>query len=339
MLCFIALFVFAVLALFSARYRPLALEAFDCVFRKATFRKCSTGLDKRVKAAVSGRLMRRHPRAARFVYRHMEFLSWILVILTILSAYYVVDGAINYYRFGNCNGPENSGEFCIFDPTGRSSQYSGVDTGYEGDLLVPGVDDDPSIGPADASVVVIEFGCYICPFTRSAQPAVERVLDAYEGRIRFVYRDFPLDGLEEALATSQVSCEVPEEPSWLDRLRGIEEEPEIKHPGSTRASVAANCALDEGLFWEYHGLILAAPEKASTKTGLVELAVNLGIDSEAFEACIDSRTKQEEVRKDFEEGVAAGIFGTPTFFVNGKRFVAPSEEELRRAIDAALAAG
>ncbi len=67
MICVIALIVFAVLAVFSAKYRPLALEAFDCVFRRLTFRKCKSALDKRLKSKITGKVMKRHAGLAKFI--------------------------------------------------------------------------------------------------------------------------------------------------------------------------------------------------------------------------------------------------------------------------------
>ena len=68
MICFVALIVFALMALFSVRYRPLAKEALDCVIRKTTFRKCNTNLDKRIKYQLTGRLITKNKALAKFVY-------------------------------------------------------------------------------------------------------------------------------------------------------------------------------------------------------------------------------------------------------------------------------
>jgi hypothetical protein len=81
MLCLLALIAFAGLAVVSARYRPLTREALACVFRRVTLRRCTTGFDKRVKAAVVGRVMRTHPEAARLLHRHLEALAWTFVLV------------------------------------------------------------------------------------------------------------------------------------------------------------------------------------------------------------------------------------------------------------------
>lgn len=114
MICVIALIVFSILSIFSVRYRSLTKEAFDCVFRKVTFRKCRTNLDERIRGQVSGKLIRRNPAIGRIVFKHFSIISWIFVIITIVSLLLVVNSGYNWVRYGNCNG-QGSEEFCIFD--------------------------------------------------------------------------------------------------------------------------------------------------------------------------------------------------------------------------------
>ncbi len=114
-LCYIALPVLLVLGLFSLKYRRLAKEAFECVFRTMTLRKCQSKLDLRLKTYLSAKLMKHSPSASRFTYKHFEILSWIFVILTIGTLIFSIIPVYNYVAYGNCNG-ENSDEFCIFNP-------------------------------------------------------------------------------------------------------------------------------------------------------------------------------------------------------------------------------
>jgi len=125
MICIIALAVFSVLAIFSMRYRPLAKEAFECVFLRMTFRKCTTGLDTRLKSTIVGRVMKKSPRAAKITYNYFELFSWLLVLLMIGSLFYSAYGLYNYAVHGNCNG-EQATSFCIYDAAGeiQSSLFS-----------------------------------------------------------------------------------------------------------------------------------------------------------------------------------------------------------------------
>ena len=128
MICFIALFVFGVLAIFSAKYRVYFKEASDCVFRRMTLRKCTTSFDKKMKVKISSRISKRNKKFGGFVFKHFEALSWIMTIAMILSliwtAYAGFLGLYNFYWFGNCNGP-NSPELCIYNSiTGTSGSTS-----------------------------------------------------------------------------------------------------------------------------------------------------------------------------------------------------------------------
>ncbi len=110
MICFIALFVFAVLGIFSARYRAYFLEASDCVFRKATLRKCSSSFDKKMKMKVTSKLAKVSKPFGGFVFKHFEVLSMIVTIAMIVSLVWSawVGGVAvyNWVAFGNCNGPD-----------------------------------------------------------------------------------------------------------------------------------------------------------------------------------------------------------------------------------------
>ena len=126
--CVIALVVFAILGIFSARYRKLAKEAFECTFKKLTFKPCDTGLDTRIKAATTAKLMR-WPRAAKFMHKNFDTITSILFMVMIISmawsGYEAGKGVYNYATFGNCNGPDSSA-FCIFNIAGAEQQRMGA---------------------------------------------------------------------------------------------------------------------------------------------------------------------------------------------------------------------
>jgi len=111
--CIIALPVFLILGIFSMRYRRLAKEAFDCLFRMVILKPCRSSLDQRIKSGVSGKLMKRHPKIARFTYKNFKILSWIFVIIFVVSMVLSVWGVVNYAVYGNCNGPVPD-SFCVF---------------------------------------------------------------------------------------------------------------------------------------------------------------------------------------------------------------------------------
>jgi protein-disulfide isomerase len=148
-------------------------------------------------------------------------------------------------------------------------------------------DDDPAIGPSDAPVVIIEFSDYQCPFCRKfREETLDKILETYEGKVRFVYRDFPLENI---------------------------------HPYAFKAAEAANCAGEQGKYFEYHDLLYEKQSDWSARgeEAFVEYAQQLSLDVESFETCLASGKYEEEVRKDLQDGINAGVTGTPAFFING----------------------
>lgn len=147
------------------------------------------------------------------------------------------------------------------------------------------VDDDPSRGPEDAAVTIIEFSDFQCPYcARFQQQTLPQILSEYGDRVRFVYRDFPLTSI---------------------------------HPNALKAAEASECADDQGKYWEYHDLLFQN-QSALDEESLKAYAASLGVDTDAFNECLDSNKHMSEVRKDLEDGIAAGVQGTPAFFINGQ---------------------
>lgn len=180
--------------------------------------------------------------------------------------------------------------------------------GVEKLLVQPRIEvsaEGPSIGPVDAPVTIVEFSDYECPFCQRAEPILEQVLTQYEGKVRFVYRHFPLENI---------------------------------HPNARPASVAAFCAGEQGKFWEYHAVLFEAPDGLEAD-GLAKYATALELDGESFEACLASDAAAAAVQKDMRAGSSAGVTGTPAFFINGIPLKgAQPVSEFQRIIDEELAA-
>lgn len=176
------------------------------------------------------------------------------------------------------------------------------------------VDDDPVLGNANAKVTIIEFGDYQCPscrlFWREIEPRLKKeYVDT--GKVKLVFRDFPIKEI---------------------------------HPDATAAAMAAQCAADQGKYWEYHDRIFREQDKGTDDVvrfkaaDLKKWGAAIRLDAAAFNACVDSARYQDEVAKDYADGIAVGIQGTPTFFING-RFVggAQSFPVFKKIIDEELA--
>lgn len=150
---------------------------------------------------------------------------------------------------------------------------------------VPTVDDDPSIGPADAPLTIIAFEDFECPFSGQAWRTEKQLLQEFSGKIRFVYRDYPINSL---------------------------------HANAQAAAEAADCAHAQGKFWEMHDLLFIYQKNLTSDT-ISSAAQSLGLDQAEFAACIQNRTYQSEVSADLAAGIKAGVSGTPTYFFNGIR--------------------
>ena len=131
-----------------------------------------------------------------------------------------------------------------------------------------------------------------------------QVLTEFSGKVRLVFKDFPL----------------------------------ATHEGAVPAAEAARCAGEQGRFWEYHDLLFVS-QPAFAKPELLSYAARLSLTADTFAACVESGRQRQAVRLDFNEGRAAGVRGTPTFFVNGEPLVgAQPLQTFREAIQKALAA-
>jgi protein-disulfide isomerase len=151
-------------------------------------------------------------------------------------------------------------------------------------------DDDAALGPADAPITLVEFSDFACTFCkRFRDETLDRLLTAYEGQIRFVYRDLPLTSL---------------------------------HPRAQVAAEAAECAGEQGAYWLMHDVLFAeqdvwrrAPDVQATFRGYAEA---LQLDAGAFEACVRTGQQFNEVQRDFQAARAYGFSGTPSFVINGR---------------------
>ena len=143
-------------------------------------------------------------------------------------------------------------------------------------------DDDPFIGPENAPVEIIQFAEFQCPYCGKAGESVDKVMKEYEGKVKMVFRDFPL--------------------SFHDR--------------AIPAAVAANCAGEQGKYWEMHDKMMAN-QRALDDAQLSTYAKELSLDEEKWNTCRKDPAQEAEVRKDMEDGAAAGVSGTPAFFING----------------------
>ncbi len=210
----------------------------------------------------------------------------VMIPAAIIVAGLIIAGAVIYSN----GGPKSAS----VGDTGGNTTPTTLPTG--GSPVNVSEDDDPFRGDANAPVVMIEFSDFQCPFCRSFfENTLTQLEEKYikTGKVKLVYRDFPLSF----------------------------------HPAAQKAAEAGECADDQGKFWEMHDKIFE--EQSKQGQGTIQFSVDdikkwageIGLNTTKLNDCMDSGKYAQEVQKDAADGTAAGVSGTPTFFINGKQLV------------------
>jgi len=166
-------------------------------------------------------------------------------------------------------------------------------------------DDDAVKGDENAPVTIIEFSEYECPFcVRFYEQTLPSIDEEYikTGKVKLIFRDYPLSF----------------------------------HKNAQKAAEAAECAGEQGKYYEMHNKLFEDGVKGGVDS-FKQFAKDLGLDTTKFDECLDSGAMESEVQKDFNEGASYGVSGTPAFFINGV-FVSGAQpfENFKAIIDAEL---
>ncbi len=291
--CIIGLVVFGILGIFSGKYRTYFKESLRCIGRQMILKPCDTDFDNKMKAKITAKLMRVSPALSKFVFKRFLLITWIFIVLLFASIAMIGFGVYNWYAYGNCNGPD-SDEFCLFNID--SIEASGSIEGCVDPTAVrhvnpigPG-EGHPYIGPEDANITLVEFGCFTCKYTKRAEPLAKEALEKYNEEIKLVFRPFPIPSHNNSLAVAEASY----------------------------------CAWEQGSekYWTYHDLLFANQEKLYMNSTLFTLAQD-ALNESQFKQCFDERRYASKVAENYQEGIDANIYGTPTFFVNDSYTVGP----------------
>jgi protein-disulfide isomerase len=163
----------------------------------------------------------------------------------------------------------------------KITTYLKVPSVYRAEVPYSGA---PIRGAEKALVTIVKFEDFQCPFCKVAQPTFKDLLKKYDGKVRVVHKDLPLEAI---------------------------------HPQARQAAEAARCAGEQGKFWEYHDQLYSISPKLSTED-LKSSANQIGLNSAAFDQCLTSGKYRAAVQKDLNDGAQLGLTGTPAFFVNGR---------------------
>jgi len=138
-------------------------------------------------------------------------------------------------------------------------------------------------GNPKAKVMIVEFSDFQCPYCGGVQATLQSVLAKHPDTVALAYRDMPMSKI---------------------------------HPLARKAAEAARCAGEQGKFWEYHDLLFADQSKLD-QDGLMGKARTLKLDEQQFESCLGSEKFKAQIQQDSQDGMRAGVSGTPGFFING----------------------
>ncbi|MEO8502940.1 MAG: thioredoxin domain-containing protein [Acidobacteriota bacterium] len=160
--------------------------------------------------------------------------------------------------------------------------------------------DAPSFGAKNASVVLVEFSDFQCPFCARATPAIQEVKKNYADRVRVVFHQLPLNSI---------------------------------HPFAQKAAEAALCADEQGKFWEMHDLLFKEQDKLAVGD-LKDKATRVGVNADQFNGCLDGGKMAAKVAAEVDLGTKLGVGRTPTLYLNGREV---GYDGLTKEVDAELA--
>ncbi len=161
--------------------------------------------------------------------------------------------------------------------------------------------DTIAVGPADAPVTIVEFSDFQCPYCGRVQSLLDQVLEKNPETVKLVFKHFPLSS----------------------------------HRFSLPAAVASMAAHRQQKFWPFHDQLFANYNQLSEQK-IEEIAQEMGFEQEAFNKMLQDPALLEQIKRDYQQGVAAGVRGTPSLYINGQLVRNPSPEEIQAMIDNAL---
>ncbi len=214
--------------------------------------------------------------------RATQFLYILLLITVFLLGYLIA--RVQMLEKGNTNGSTPPTQTAQTAPPGQPQGKVDVKTGKL-----------PVFGKSDAKVTMIEFSDFECPFCkRFFDDTLAQIKKEYvdTGKVKLYYRHFPLDF----------------------------------HPAAMPAALASECANEQDKFWQYHDKIFEKQDQIAgggdkAAAALKQFALDVGLNTTQFNQCFDNKKYEAQVTQDTNDGKAAGVSGTPTFFINGKMLV------------------
>ena len=158
--------------------------------------------------------------------------------------------------------------------------------------------DGPHLGNASATLTIVEFLDFDCPYSQASFAPVRELMELYKDHVYFTARDFPVVEL---------------------------------YPEAMSAALAARCAKEQDKYWVYHDRLLSDQTRRG-EADFVQMAREVGLEPSTFESCFREKRYLDEVNKDIADGLRTGVQGTPTFFFNGIRVQGSLDRPMLEAI-------
>lgn len=153
--------------------------------------------------------------------------------------------------------------------------------------LTPAINShDHFYGNPNATLELVEYGDYECPYCGKAYPIIKNIKQQLGSELKFVFRNFPLSKI---------------------------------HPNAFAAAVATEAAALQGKFWEMHNIVFEH-QRSLDPDNVLLLAGRIGLDLEQFKNDLHNETLINKVERDFESGIRSGVNRTPSFFINGEKY-------------------
>lgn len=217
----------------------------------------------------------------------MAFIMGILVgvTLTSLTAFVMTYSLLRSdlkgtLATGNTNGQVAGAEVGTdTNPSPSPTQPSPTPTKVD----IAAKDTDYIRGDKNAPVTMIEYSDFQCPFCKRVQPTIDKLLTDYKGKVKLIYRHFPLSF----------------------------------HQYAQKSAEASECAGEQGKFWEMHDKIFENQDRLDVDS-LKSYAKELGLNTSNFNKCLDDGKYAQKVKDDMTEGTKYGVKGTPATFINGQ---------------------
>ncbi len=218
-------------------------------------------------------------------------LNYVVIAIVFFGLGLLIGGAAVNAVF-NANSAENqqlieSAVTSALDARGvEGEQVVGLQPGQRYDVSA---DDDPVLGDANAPITIVEFSDFRCPYCgRFYAETLQPIMSNYEGKVKLVFRDYPILG-----------------------------------PESQLSALAAGCMNEQGKFWDFHNTAFSNQQNLS-RNAFITYAEDFGINTEQFASCLDNQEHLPEISKDYGDAQKLGVTGTPAFFING-RFISGAQ--------------